>query len=168
MVSSNSKYDKVMRGEASFILPEQLGYDIFKKKCVSCHAEPMFTDYTFRNTGLRADRALKRYWKGEDHRQSDDSLKFKVPSLRNVGMTFPYGHDGRFFSLLSVFEHYRKNMVVGPHTDPLLKKNSFVQFRDRADNRVSLYINRFQFFKRSAFSPPGFENNGKAPVDIHP
>ena len=35
LVSSNSKYDKVMRGEASFILPEQLGYDIFKKKCIS-------------------------------------------------------------------------------------------------------------------------------------
>jgi cytochrome c peroxidase len=112
MVSSNSKYDKVMRGEASFILPEQLGYEIFKKKCVSCHAEPMFTDYSFRNTGIPADKYLKDLGRMKITNNPDDSLKFKVPSLRNVAMTFPYGHDGRFFSLMSMYLNITgKNMV---------------------------------------------------------
>jgi len=40
LVSANSKYDRVMRGEAQFILPEQLGYEIFQQKCISCHPAP--------------------------------------------------------------------------------------------------------------------------------
>jgi cytochrome c peroxidase len=169
MVSNNSKYDKVMRGEASFILPEQLGYDIFKKKCVSCHSEPMFTDYSFRNTGLRSDKALKDIGRAKITGNPDDSLKFKVPSLRNVGMTFPYGHDGRFFSLLSVFEHYRKNMVVGPHTDPLLKDKIPLSNFEIGQLTAFLYtLTDSSFLKDPRFSPPDFENDGKAPVDIHP
>ena len=52
MVSSNSKYDQVMRGEDSFLLPEKLGHAIFKTKCAQCHAEPLFTDYSYRNIGI--------------------------------------------------------------------------------------------------------------------
>ncbi|MCX6209352.1 MAG: cytochrome-c peroxidase, partial [Bacteroidetes bacterium] len=52
LVSNNSKYDKVMQGKDSFILPEKLGYEIFKSKCATCHQEPMFTDYSYKNIGL--------------------------------------------------------------------------------------------------------------------
>jgi len=52
LVSSNSRYDKVMRGEAEFILPEKLGYEIFNQKCSSCHKAPFFSDFSYRNTGL--------------------------------------------------------------------------------------------------------------------
>lgn len=121
LVSSNSKYDKVKRGEASFILPERLGYQIFLQKCVSCHTEPLFTDHSYRNTGLKMDEVLKDPGRMRITNRPGDSLKFKVPSLRNVAMTFPYGHDGRFFSLMNVFEHYRKNMVIGHTTDSLLR-----------------------------------------------
>jgi cytochrome c peroxidase len=54
-------------------------------------------------------------------RLPSDSLKFKVPSLRNVMLTAPYGHDGRFFSVGAVIDHYRFNVVNGPTTDPLVK-----------------------------------------------
>ena len=121
MVSSNSKYDKVMRGEAAFILPEQLGYDIFKTKCASCHAEPMFTDYSYRNVGMPVDTFLNDYGRMIITRNKQDSLKFRVPSLRNVAYTQPYGHDGRFFSLMNVFEHYRSKAINGPTTDSLFK-----------------------------------------------
>jgi cytochrome c peroxidase len=121
LVSSNSKYDQVMRGEASFLLPEQLGYDIFKQKCGSCHKEPLFTDLSYRNTGLPVDNTLNDFGRMTITQDSKDSLKFKVPSLRNVAVTFPYGHDGRFFSLLNVFEHYRREMVISANTDTLLQ-----------------------------------------------
>ena len=168
LVSSNSKYDKVMRGEASFILPEQLGYDIFKQKCVSCHTEPMFTDFSYRNNGMPLDPYLKDQGRMKITGSSEDSLKFKVPSLRNIAMTFPYGHDGRFFSLLSVFEHYRKNMVPDPHTDPVLRKKMALSNFEIGQLTAFLYtLTDSSFLKNPKFAPPELENKGKAPVDIH-
>ena len=109
LVSSNSKYDKVMRGEASFILPEKLGYEIFDTKCVSCHTPPLFTNYSYQNTALTRDPQLKDNGRARFTGNSADSLKFKVPSLRNAALTFPYGHDGRYYSLLDVLNHYRSS-----------------------------------------------------------
>jgi cytochrome c peroxidase len=121
MVSANSTYDKVTRGEANFILPQQLGYDIFKQKCASCHSEPFFTDFTYRNNGLKPDAILKDIGRMGITGAASDSLKFKVPSLRNVYVTPPYMHDGRYISLYQVLEHYNKLIQNGPTTDSLLK-----------------------------------------------
>ncbi len=168
LVSANSKYDKVMRGEASFILPEQLGYDIFKKKCVSCHTEPLFTDFSYRNTGMPLDPYLKDVGRMKITGNPEDSLKFKVPSLRNVAMTFPYGHDGRFFSLMSIFEHYRKNMIVGSHTDSLIRNRIVLSNFEIGQVTAFLYtLTDSTFLKDPRFAPPGLQNNGKPPADIH-
>ena len=107
LVSANSKYDQVMRGEASFMLPEKLGYEIFEKKCVSCHTPPLFSNYNYENTAITRDPHLKDNGRARFTGNSTDSLKFKVPSLRNLALSFPYGHDGRFYSVLDVLMHYR-------------------------------------------------------------
>jgi len=122
LVSSNSKYDRVMRGEDSFNLPERLGYDMFKKKCASCHSEPMFTDYSYRNIGLKLDTTINDLGRMKITRNPADSLKFKVPSLRNVMVTAPYTHDGRFFSTYDLFIHYKTSVMNMPTTDSLLRK----------------------------------------------
>jgi cytochrome c peroxidase len=121
LVSSNSKFDKVKRGEASFDVPERLGYDLFKAKCAACHTEAMFTDYGFRNTGATVDPLTQDYGRLRVTKRGADSLKFAVPSLRNVEKTFPYGHDGRWFGYDDVLEHYRSRVVNGPTTHPLVK-----------------------------------------------
>jgi len=168
LVSSNSKYDKVMRGEAAFILPEQLGYEMFQKKCTGCHTEPMFTDFTYRNTGMPVDPSVNDLGRMKITGDKNDSLKFRVPSLRNVARTFPYGHDGRFFSLLSVFEHYRKNMMVGPTTDSLLRKKLILSNFEIGQLTAFLYtLTDSSFLNNPRFAPPGFENNAKPPADIH-
>lgn len=123
MVSANSKYDKVKRGEATFTPEQQQGYDIFKSKCEGCHTEPLFTDNSFRNTGLPVDPALNDYGRMRITGNPSDSLKFKVPSLRNVYLTFPYGHDGRFYAIANVLEHYAGGVQDGPTVDPLVKNN---------------------------------------------
>ena len=120
IASNNSKYDRVIRGEDSFNLPQRLGYEIFKTKCTGCHPPPMFTDYTFRNIGLPVDEFLNDSGRMRTTLNSADSLRFRVPSLRNVQVTFPYGHDGRFYSLNSVMEHYNSKVKQGPTTDPLV------------------------------------------------
>lgn len=121
MVSANSKYDKVKRGDLSFTGAEQRGYDVFKQNCASCHAEPLFTDLSYRNTGLSLNPSLNDVGRMRITNRSADSLKFKVPSLRNIFHTAPYGHDGRFYSVGQVIDHYRSGVIDGPTTDPLLK-----------------------------------------------
>jgi cytochrome c peroxidase len=121
MVSADSRYDKMKKGEVTFTLPESLGYDIFKAKCASCHTEPLFTDFSFRNTGLPLDRVLQDVGRMRITKNPADSLKFKVPSLRNVMKTSYYGHDGRFFDILNVLSHYSDGVVNGATTDPLVK-----------------------------------------------
>jgi cytochrome c peroxidase len=120
LVSSNSKYDKVKRGEATFNLPEQLGYDIFKTKCSSCHTEPLMTDFSYRNIGLPLNSVLLDYGRMRVTNNRTDSLKFQVPSLRNVQLTYTYGHDGRFFVVDNILEHYRSTVQNGPTTDPIV------------------------------------------------
>jgi cytochrome c peroxidase len=120
MVSSNSKYDKVMKGAESFTPLEQSGYEVFKSKCVSCHAEPMFTDYTYRNIGLPINPSIEDYGRYAVTKNRSDSLKFVVPSLRNVALSSYYMHDGRFSSLPKAIEHYRTGVVKNSTLDPSL------------------------------------------------
>ena len=105
MITANSKYDQVKRGQNTFTDYEQRGYDLYKTNCASCHPEPMFTDYTYRNIGLPVSY-LDDYGRIVVTGKKEDSLKFKVPSLRNVSLTYPYMHDGRYFSLRACIEHY--------------------------------------------------------------
>lgn len=116
IVSANSKYDKVMRGEAVFTPGEQNGYNFFKTHCAGCHKEPLFTDYSYRNNGLPVNEYLKDYGRMRITGNKVDSLKFKVPSLRNAALTFPYMHDGRFFSLSTVIDHYRNGIATSQAT----------------------------------------------------
>jgi cytochrome c peroxidase len=165
LVSSNSKYDQVLRGEATFLLPEQLGYDIFKQKCSSCHKEPLFTDLSYRNTGLPIDNTLNDYGRMAITGDPADSLKFKVPSLRNVMVTFPYGHDGRFFSLLNVFEHYRRDMAVSTTTDPLLQhKMPLTNYEIGQLTAFLQTLTDSSFLKNSMLAPEG---NLQLPPQMH-
>lgn len=131
IVSSESKYDKVKRGETTFTNDENTGYTLFKAKCASCHAEPMFTDFSYRNSGLAINPTLNDLGRMRITNKKEDSLKFKVPSLRNVMLTSPYGHDGRFFGIPNVLEHYNSGIQDGPTLDPLLKNKIPLSTLDR-------------------------------------
>lgn len=120
MVSANSKYDKVKRGEASFGVYEEMGYTVFKAKCASCHKEPLFTDFSYRNIGLPVNPSLLDYGKMRVTGNKNDSLKFRVPSLRNAEFSSYYMHDGRLPSLLRCIEHYRTGIQQSATLDPSL------------------------------------------------
>ncbi|PWU03873.1 MAG: cytochrome-c peroxidase [Bacteroidetes bacterium] len=133
LISADSKYDKMKRGEASFSATEKSGYEIFQNKCSSCHREPLFTDDSYRNTGLPVNPKLNDFGRMIITGKSEDSLKFKVPSLRNVYLTAPYGHDGRFYSIGAVIDHYRNSVVDGPTTDSLLRKKIAINDDEKYD-----------------------------------
>lgn len=111
LVSSNSRYDQMIRNEIQFTNVEQNGYNLFKKNCASCHQEPLFSNNKFENNGLEVDVALNDFGRMKITQKPDDSLKFKVPTLRNVQFTFPYMHDGRFKTLNEVTKHYSSGIV---------------------------------------------------------
>lgn len=107
LVSSNSKYDRVKAGKASFDVNEAAGYQVFlEKKCNSCHVEPLFTDLSYRDAGLPLNPSLNDIGRMRITGNKEDSLKFRVPSLRNIMLTGPYMHDGRMNSLEAVYDHY--------------------------------------------------------------
>lgn len=119
LISATSKYDKYVQGKATFSSDELAGLTLFRANCATCHTEPLFTDYSFRNNGLNATftdlgRALITL-------DENDEGKFKVPTLRNVTETYPYMHDGRFQTLDQVLNHYSEGIVQSATLDPLLQ-----------------------------------------------
>ncbi|NJO24684.1 MAG: cytochrome-c peroxidase, partial [Bacteroidia bacterium] len=121
LVSADSKYDRYKKGVVEFTPYEQRGYELFKAKCASCHAEPLFTDLSYRNIGLPEYPGVHDKGRMTVTADVSDSLKFKVPSLRNVSETPPYMHDGRIASLRGCLEHYNSRIIQSPTLDPLLK-----------------------------------------------
>ena len=120
-ISDQSRFDSMQRNQARFTEIEQQGYAVFTQKCVSCHKEPFFTDFSFRNNGLQPTPANDqgRY---EVTLNEADRYRFKVPSLRNLVQTAPYMHDGRFLTIEAVLDHYQNGVRASPTLDPSLRK----------------------------------------------
>jgi cytochrome c peroxidase len=125
LTSSNSKFDKFRRNESGGTLNQEelAGYALFNQKCASCHATDIFTDNSFRNNGLSINPIINDMGRYRVTEIESDKLKFKVPSLRNVELTAPYMHDGRFFTLEGVLNHYASGVTNTQNLDPLLNNN---------------------------------------------
>lgn len=138
LVSANSKYDKVKRGEAVFTAQEQQGYAVFQAKCATCHTEPLFTDFSYRNNGLALDPFLDDHGRRRVTGSAADDLKFRVPTLRNAELTSYYGHDGRMSIFRSMIRHYRSSVVQSPTLDPLLTNG--IQMTNAEEDALVVFI----------------------------
>ncbi|MBO6201657.1 MAG: c-type cytochrome [Chryseobacterium sp.] len=126
MVSADSKYDQVKNGKASFTNEESQGKTLFENKCASCHSGELFTDESYRNTGMYYNSQYDDRGRYRVTLDWNDHMKFRVPSLRNVELTAPYMHDGRFYSLEAVLNFYSDNVENQPNLDPILKQNGHI------------------------------------------
>ncbi|GAA4461582.1 cytochrome c peroxidase [Nemorincola caseinilytica] len=135
LVSSNSKYDKVMRHEdnAAFTPQEANGYRLFRANCEACHKEPLFTTNGFANNGLPIDTGLNDMGRMGVTGRPADSLLFKIPTLRNIEFSYPYMHDGRFSKLRDVVEHYATGIEYGPTLSPELRKPIMLSPNEKVD-----------------------------------
>jgi cytochrome c peroxidase len=125
-VSANSKYDQYVRKEGYiFTKAEERGLNIFRSKCSSCHASDLFTDNSFHNNGL-IPSMVNDIGRAKVTLQDKDYYLFKTPSLRNVALTPPYMHDGRFFTLQAVLDHYDKGVKDSPTLDSILKRDATI------------------------------------------
>jgi cytochrome c peroxidase len=135
LVSCNSKYDSVMRKEKNvkFTSAEANGYSLFKKHCNSCHTEPLFTNNNFENNGLPIDTSLKDLGRMRISNLAGDSLKFKVPTLRNIEFSYPYMHDGRFKRLSEVLKHYTGSIQKSATLSSFLTKPILLTANEKVD-----------------------------------
>jgi cytochrome c peroxidase len=129
LISSNSRFDQFRRGNRTALTSlEQQGLMLFTThpngtlrggNCGDCHSGDLQTNHTFSNNGL--DLTFSDLGLGLQTGRPTDNGKFRVPSLRNIALTAPYMHDGRFTTLAQVVDHYNEHVMLNsPTVDPLL------------------------------------------------
>jgi cytochrome c peroxidase len=152
MISSDSRYDKYKRGEDTLSKSEIRGMKIFGERCANCHSGENFSDNSYRNNGLQPDTSLKDLGRGAITGLAEDNYKFKVPSLRNIEMTYPYMHDGRFRNLHQVLDHYGSGGFPSENSDKSLRKTAGMTEQEKLDviaflktltDKTFLYDRRF-------------------------
>lgn len=127
IISSNAKYDKVMKGEETFTAQEQEGYNIFFSEvgdCFHCHQPPLFSDTEFHNNGLNSTFSGFDYGRFLVNNNVNDIGKFATPTLRNSSLTAPYMHDGRYATLEEVVEFYNSGVQASATIDPIINKKA--------------------------------------------
>ncbi len=124
LTSANSKYDKVKRNQGVvFSQSEAQGYQVFQQKCISCHSTELFTDQSFRNIGFPVNTNSNEAGRARVTGDMKDYMSFRVPSLRNVEYTAPYGSFGQFPTLKAVLDYFDNGVLDSDNLDPVFKNN---------------------------------------------
>lgn len=128
LVSGDSKFDRYLRGEEQLSPQELRGYVLFTTEegadCFHCHGSdgvPLFTTNDFYNNALSATHDDSRDRYAVTGKPSDHGA-YRAPSLRNVAVSAPYMHDGRFKTLDEVLEFYNTGLVNSPYVHPYMHK----------------------------------------------
>jgi len=143
LVSADSRYDRFLRGEIKLSSEEERGRKLFMAhpdvkvnlrgaNCIDCHSQFLTGGFKtlydgFSNNGLDGEASLQPGLQ-EVTGEPSDRGRFKVPTLRNIALTAPYMHDGRFSTLEQVLDHYNEGISVSGTLSPLILE---------ADNRQS-------------------------------
>ncbi len=138
MVSDSARYDLYRSGALEFTPAETRGLALFRQHCATCHTEPLFSDFSMRNIGLQPDTAIGDYGRLNITGLPQDSMRFRVPALRNVEITYPYMHDGRFRNLKQVLAHYAAGNFHTGWVDPAVKKLAGLTAMEQQDLIVFL------------------------------
>jgi cytochrome c peroxidase len=157
LVSSNSRYDKFMRDELEFTKQEKKGLKLFMKHCNSCHTAPLFNSNKYASNGLPIDTVYNEFGRFKITGNPEDSLKFRIPTLRNIAYTFPYMHDGRFKKLRQVVAYYAGEIdLENPYLSNELRKKIKLSSNDQKDlisflltltDKEFLFNNKFELPK---------------------
>ncbi len=158
--SYDSKFDKWLRGEEGFTFEEYEGYEIFISEtgdCFHCHGTVLFHDNGFGNNGLDISPDPGRYAVTGDRK---DFGRFKTPTLRNIELTGPYMHDGRYETLEEVVEFYSSGVQHdSPNLSPLMKYSAQGGVQMNEEEKASLVaflktLTDYDFITREELSNP--------------
>ncbi len=155
LYSYNSKYDQYKRNEITFTNEELSGYNLFLQKCNNCHQEPLFTDHDFKNNGLPVDVSINDFGREKITGNASDKFKFKTPTLRNISLTAPYMHDGRFNTLDQVINHYSGGISNTINLDPFLQSGISLTSTEKNNLKAFLLtLTDYKFVQDERFKDP--------------
>ena len=149
IVSNNSKYDQFLKDTTVFTASEKRGRKLFfddynpffpnesGADCAHCHSGANFENDKYMNNGLDDNASVTDIGREKVTTMAGDKAKFKVTSLRNIELTGPYMHDGRFTTLEEVVDHYNAGIKASTTLDPALEqtraKGLFLDAQDKTD-----------------------------------
>jgi cytochrome c peroxidase len=172
IASNKSKYDKVQLGKATFTASEERGRMLFFNQfnpvnpnlsganCAHCHGGANFENNDYMNNGLDIDADMVDMGRGEVINNDLYRGTFKVPSLRNIELTPPYMHDGRFDTLEEVVDHYNNGIKISSTLNSTLasvQNNGGFQLseQDKVDLIVFLKtLTDYELINNPKFSDP--------------
>jgi cytochrome c peroxidase len=174
LISANSKFDVMYKVENNFslntdekVIKDQItaqeweGYDLFKSlngaDCFHCHNGALMQVQKYSNNGL--DEVFTDFGREKVTGNTADRGKFKIPTLRNIALTAPYMHDGRFATLDEVIEHYSSGIHISPTIDPMIEHASTGGVQLNSAEKASLKaflltMTDFEFISNPKFSKP--------------
>jgi cytochrome c peroxidase len=169
MISANASYDKYIRGEYQLTAAERRGLDLFFGNtggtmtgrnigCGNCHGGPKTFNETYHNNGL--DRVFRDSGREDVTGMAYDRGRFRVVSLRNVALTAPYMHDGRFPTLEEVIDHYSDHVEPSETLSPTLRDtaNVPVQLRLTPQEKKDILAFLYTLTDSSYINDPGFSD----------
>ena len=151
LTSYDSKFDRAVRGEEKLGKDEQRGFELFFTEyeprsnkfgadCFHCHGGALFTDHGFHDNGLGG--------------------KFATPSLRNIALTAPYMHDGRFESLYEVVDHYMTGIESSKTLSQELKTPIKLSHKQKVELVAFLKtLTDYEFLRNPKFQFPKADTN---------
>lgn len=164
LVSGTSKFDAYQKTGASNLLTalEKEGLALAETHCFSCHTSPLLTDNQYHNNGIDSDfsnTSQEGIYLGRfrvTHNRADLG-KYRTPTLRNIALTAPYMHDGRFVSLEEVLAHYSSGVSNSETLDPRLKTNGVLGIPLSAQDKIKLIaflktLTDYEFINNPKFS----------------
>lgn len=150
--SYQSKYDEVKQGNAEFTAQEKKGYQLFLANCNTCHTEPLFTNFSFKNNGQK--EVYKDLGRFRITQNEKDRNTFKVPSLRNIHLTRPYLHDGSIRNLKEVVKRYQSPY---PHQNLALELQDGIDLSELDIENILSFLgtlNDYQFTTNPKLAQP--------------
>ncbi len=171
LISSDSKYDRVARGEAVFTEEEALGFALFfdygddpegafanlpTGECAHCHTPPHFTNQRFFNNGLDEAYDLNDFadaGRGAVSGNYYEQGLFRTPSLRNVALTGPYMHDGRMETLAEVVAHYNSGGAYAENKSPNVRPLGLTSDQEAALVAFMRTLTDTTFVNETAYRP---------------
>ncbi|MCH2234394.1 MAG: cytochrome-c peroxidase [Crocinitomicaceae bacterium] len=172
IVSDNSKYDRYLLGTETLTDSEERGRVLYFAEynpffpaesgadCAHCHSGNNFENDQYMNNGLDTDAMFTDIGFEAVTGNAEDRAKFKVTSLRNIEVTGPYMHDGRFTTLEEVVEHYNSGIHLSSTVDPAIANTESTGLMLDAQDKIDLVnflktLTDDTYLNNSDYSDPG-------------
>lgn len=166
LTDSERRGERLFSDENVYVLSSSGQVDsLADKECAHCHKKVnrLFTDNAFVNNGLTQTQNLLNFpdlGLGAVNGSIADNGKFRTPSLRNIELTAPYMHDGRFATLEEVLDHYSLHLKDSPNLDGILAARltgTRITFTQQEKDDLINYLKTLtddSFVNNPAFSNP--------------